>query len=212
MFEQDLKKFAELIVGISEVYGKSFTSAAIEIYWRILEPFRLEDVSAAIDRHVQHPDDGKFLPKPSDIIKAIEGSTQSQALSAWSKATYAMRCISCYESVAFDDALIHAVIKSMNGWPKLCLVDDKQLPFTEKEFLERYRDCISREPSSYPKYLKGLIEIQNSARGYIYPPPILIGNVLKAKQVMADGSDAPFLEISTSKLGLNKNEVIKREG
>jgi len=213
MFKQDSLQFAELIAGIGEIYRWQFSPAAVEIYWRVLEVFRLEDVRAAIYSHIQNPDVGKFLPKPADIIMAIEGSSQNQALSAWSKTAYAMRSVGGYESIAFDDALIHVVIRSMSGWPKLCDVDDRQLPFVEKEFLERYRGYVVKKPSSHPKYLKGLIEMRNSVCGYTYPSPILIGNVLKAKQVIATGSDAPFLEISTNttKLGLNKDEVIKHE-
>ncbi len=200
MFEKDSSKFAELIAGIGEIYNTRFTSAAIEIYWQLLEAFRLEDVRAAIYRHIQNPDVGKYLPKPADIIMAIEGSSQNQALSAWSKTTYAMRVIGGYESVGFDDALIHVVVKSMTNWPKLCVVDDKQLPFVEKEFLERYRGYVSRKPSSHPSYLKGTVEMLNSSKGYICPKPVLIGNVQKAKVVIATGEDKPFLEISTEKI------------
>ena len=185
MFERDSSKFAELMAGIGEIYQKEFSTVAIEAYWRILRPFRIEDVGAAVDSHMQNTDVGNFFPKPSDIIKAIGGSSQDQALSAWSKTAYAIRVVGGYSSIGFDDALIHVVVKSMISWPKLCIVDDKQLPFVEKEFLERYRGYVSRKPPSHPSYLKGTIEIQNSAFGYPYPSPVLIGDALKAKEVIA---------------------------
>jgi len=218
MLEQDSQKFAKLIVGIGEVYGKPFSSVAIEIYWRVLEAYRLEDVSAAIYRHIENPDVGKFLPKPADIIMAIEGNSQNQALSAWSKVIYAMRIIGGYESVVFDDALIHVVVRYMCSWSKLCDVDDRQLPFTAKEFQERYRGYVIKKPSSHPPYLKGRIELQNSAFDYTYAPPILIGNVIKAKQVMATGEQTPFLELYTEKIGsfintprLELNKIMKQQ-
>ena len=220
MLEQESSRFAQLIAGIGEIYRWQFSSAAIEIYWRALEAFRFEDVRAAVYSHIQNPDVGKFLPKPADIIMAIGGSSQNQALSAWSKTFYGMRVVGGYESVGFDDALIHTVVLDMLNWPKLCSVDEKQLPFTEKEFLDRYRGYINQKPTRrHPKHLKGFIEIRNSICGHAYSSPVLIGNPIKAKEVMATGSDEPFWEISTqraekavssvntTKLELNTNEI-----
>ena len=200
MLEQDSPKFAELVVGIGEVYGKPFSSAAIEIYWRALEAYRLEDVKAAIYRHIQNPDVGKFLPKPADIIMAIEGSSQNQALSAWSKTFYGIKIVGGYSSVAFDDCVIHVVVRDMSNWIKLCDTEEKQLPFVAKEFQERYRGYVIKKPPGHTKYLYGRFELQNCAFGYACPSPVLIGNVLKAKQVIATGEDRPFLEISTEKI------------
>lgn len=221
MFEKDSSKFAELIAGIGEIYSTRFTSAAIEIYWQLLEAFRLEDVRAAIYCHMQNPDVGKFLPKPADIIMAIEGSSQNQALSAWSKTTYGMRVVGGYSSVAFDDALIHAVIKSMSSWINLCDAEEKQMPFIAKEFQDRYRGYILKKPASYPKYLPGRFELKNSAFGYACPSPVLIGNVLKAKEVIVTGISIPLWEISTeeteqislkklARVCLDKNKEIKQ--
>lgn len=200
MFEKDSASFAQLITGIGEIYRWQFSAAVIEIYWRILEPFSFEDVRVAIYRHIQNPDVGKYLPKPADIIMAIAGSSQNQALAAWSKTFYGMRVVGGYESVGFDDALIHTIVSDMHNWPKLCSAENKQLPFIEKEFLERYRGYVGKAPSSHPKYLRGIIEMSNRALGYAYPAPVLIGNVIKAREVMATGSDVPFLEISTQKV------------
>lgn len=208
MFEKDSSKFAELIVGIGEIYNTRFTSAAIEIYWQLLKAFRLEDVRAAIYRHIQNPDVGKFLPKPADIIMAIEGSSQNQALLAWSKTVNGIKFVGSHLSVAFDDALIHAVIVDMNNWIKLCEVEDKQLPFVKKEFLERYRGYVNKNPLSYPKYLCGLIELQNSAFGYPYPLPVLIGNALKAKEVIATGVSKPLLEITIEKIDFKNLAIV----
>ena len=187
MFEQDLARFAALMVGVGEVYGKPFTSAVIDIYWNVLKVYKFEDVKAAIKCHLENPDVGKYLPKPSDIIMAIDGSPQNQALLAWTKVVSAIRNIGRYSSVAFDDALIHKVIEDMGGWIRFCDVDDKQLPFIAKEFCDRYRGYAIKKPSSHPKYLIGVIESQNGIYGYIYDPPMLIGNPTKAKQVIAAG-------------------------
>ncbi len=192
MFEQDRKRFAALMVSAGEVYNKPLTSALIGIYWSVLKAYSFEDIDVAVKCHLVTPDVGKFFPKPADIIMAIKGSPQNQALLAWSKVVSAMRSAGRYTSIAFDDALIHKVIGDMDGWVRFCNIDEKQLPFIEKEFLERYRGYTVNIPTSYPPYLIGIIESQNRIYGYMYDPPALIGNTEKAKQVMATGQ-MPFL-------------------
>jgi len=210
MFKQDSSSFAELITGLGEIYRWEFSPATIEIYWRILEPFSLEDVRAAIYRHIQDPDAGKYLPKPADIIMAIEGSSQNRALTAWSKTSYAMRTVGKYTSIAFDDPLIHAVIADMNGWVKLCDTEIKQLPFVAKEFQERYRAYVVKKPSHYRKYLPGLIEARNTAFD-TYILPKLIGNESKAKEVIANGDDEPILKVTALPTKSTNKELVKHQ-
>ena len=207
MFKQDSAEFAKLITGIGEIYRWEFSPQVIEIYWRVLEPFSLEDVKAAVYRHIQDPDVGKFLPKPSDIIMAIGGSSQNQALSAWSKTIYGIQTVGSYESVAFDDALIHVVVWDMGNWIKLCNSEEKQLPFIAKEFQERYRGYVRKRPHHHPSYLKGRLEMQNSIHGYDSPAPILIGNVLKAQEVITMGEDQPLFAITDERTPFISNSA-----
>jgi hypothetical protein len=200
MFKQDSSSFAKLFVVMSEIYRQDFSQVTIEFYWRVLERFSIKDIEDAFYHYIQNPDVGKFLPKPADIIMAIDGSPQNQALLAWSKTFNGIKFVGGQSSVAFDDALIHVVVKDMNNWIKLCAVEDKQLPFVAKEFQERYRGYVNKNPLRYPKYLCGHIELYNSAFGYPYPSPVLIGNALKAKEVIATGVDQPLLEITTEKI------------
>ena len=199
MFEQDIKEFSKMMVRLGEFYGKPFTPAVFELYWNVLKPYKINELKEAIRRHIENLDVGKFLPAPADIISAIDGSPRNQALLAWTKMVYAVRHIGRYDSLAFDDPLIHKVIEDMGGWRRFCYLEEKQTPFIEKEFCDRYRGYVSRKPLSHPSYLKGTIEMLNSAHGYTCPSPVLIGNVQKAKEVIATGKDKPFLEISTER-------------
>ena len=188
MFDQDLSRFATLFIGVGEVYSKPFTPTAIDMYWSVLKAFKYEEVDQAVRLHLENPDVGRFLPKPADIIMAIEGSPQNQALRAWTKAISTSQRIGVYASVAFDDPLIHAVVYDMGGWRVICAIKDEELPFIKREFQERYRGYVSKKPLRHPKYLTGIIEHQNSIGGYNYDPPILIGDKEKAKQVIATGT------------------------
>ena len=46
-----------------------------------------------------------------------------------------MQRVGAYQSVAFDDPVIHAVIEDLGGWTKLCRSDLKELSYMEHRFL-----------------------------------------------------------------------------
>ena len=193
MLNQDLSRFAILMTGTGEIYDKPITQVVIEAYWNIFKDFAFKDVDKAFHLHHKNPDVGKYFPKPADIIMAIEGSSQNQALRAWTKVISAVQSIGVYSSVAFDDPLIHAVIEDMRGWQKFGTIDAKQLPFIAKEFQDRYRGYVINKPCRHPKYLVGIIEGKNNLHGYMHDPPVLIGDEAKAKQIIATGNPASVL-------------------
>ena len=98
-------------------------------------------------------------------------------------------------SVAFDDAIIHAVIADMGGWVKLALVGNDDLPFRERDFLRIYRSYSTRALGDYPRYLPGMAETENFGKGYAVEPPLLLGDASKAEQVLLAGSAKPRLAV-----------------
>ena len=57
-----------------------------------------------------------------------------------------------------------------------------------------------RPPTRYPAYCCGLIEAENRKNGYLIPSRVLIGDGVKARQVLLNGGDRclaiEFLEIT----------------
>lgn len=190
MFEQDAPRFTELLVGIGETYGVSLTPVMIDIYWHVLRSYRFEDIKKATFLHLGNPDTGKYLPKPADIIMEIEGGSQ-RSLLAWTKVLTASQKFGIYSSVAFDDALIHAVIEDMGGWRMICRIDINQLVFVGKEFQNRYKAYVIKKPPRHPKYFVGILDGQSSSSsGDVHKQLTLIGDRTKAMQVVATGSRA----------------------
>ena len=182
-----MPRFAILITKFDEVYDKQFTPVLIDVYWNVLKDFKYDEVEKAIDRCLANPQ-GRFLPRPADIIAAMDTNPQKQALKAWDKAISAVRVHGAYESVAFDDALIHAVIESIGGWKEFCHSPKDRLAFTSKDFQDRYRDYMVAKPSRHPKYFTGTL------RGKI----VLIGSSEKAMQVIETGT--PLLTANSKQL------------
>ncbi len=213
MLSNDISKFTAVMAGVGELYGKPISALLTDIYWQTLKSYEFEDVQKAFQAHIVNPDCGQFFPKPADIVRFIEGSGETKSLQAWAKVEKAIVQIGSYQSVAFDDPLIHAVLEDMGGWVKLCSRNNTQMPFCANEFQKRYMGFVSKRPKRHPKYLLGVIECENSKNGYPVEAPLLIGDPIKAEEVLKSGKEAPLLTqhanqlLSQFILGISKSCV-----
>ena len=65
----DESKFKELIATIAETYSKPVTAVKYNVWKTIFMPYEIEDLSAAIFKHITDENKGTFEPKPADILK-----------------------------------------------------------------------------------------------------------------------------------------------
>lgn len=199
MQASDKKRFATLLSGVAEYYGKELSPGVISLYWQGLQQYDIGAVEKALWDHTQNPDNGQFMPKIADITRAMQGRTQDQAAIAWSKVDQAIRRIGTYQDVAFDDPIIHRVIADMGGWIWFGNQIEDEWPFVAKNFENRYRGYKLRgETPEYQPVLIGLANAHNQQEGFRNNPPILIGNQSSAKLVMLGGTDRPLLEMKTA--------------
>ncbi len=200
MQNHDLIKFTAMLIGIGELYGRAISEMLTDIYWQSLKCFELQDVKRAFEAHINNPDGGQYFPKPADLVRFIEGSGETKALQAWAKVEKAITHVGAYQSIVFDDPLIHAVLDDMGGWIKLCATLAKEISFRANEFQKRYMIFVDKPPERYPKYCCGFIEAVNSKNGYPIKPRVFVGDLKKAKQVMFNGSNIPILIHSENNL------------
>ncbi len=192
MKKDDMPQFALSLAELGEIYAKNISEFLTDIYWKALEGFELQDVKKALRAHIYNPDCGQYFPKPADIIRFIEGSGETKALKAWAVVEKAIHCVGSYQSIAFDDPLIHAVLEDMGGWVKLCSVKLDEFPFRANEFQKRYMGFLIKKPERHPKYLAGITEIDNVKNGFEVTAPVLVGDPKKAEQVMLTGGGRPL--------------------
>ncbi|HEV2524122.1 MAG TPA: DUF6475 domain-containing protein [Gammaproteobacteria bacterium] len=189
----DVPKFTIMMVGIGEIYRITISKFLTDIYWQSLKQFEWQDVERAFNAHIHNPDCGQFFPKPADVVRFIEGSGETRALQAWSKVEQAIVQVGIYQSVVFDDPLIHAVLENMGGWIKLCNVTFDELPFRANEFNKRYMGFVHKKPERHPKYLAGITECENAKNDFPIPAPLLLGDLKKAAVVMQSGNGSARL-------------------
>ncbi len=65
--------FKQTMAIISTTYDKELSEEKIGIFWLLLGKYPVDQIRAALIKHIEHPSDGKWMPKPSDIIKHING-------------------------------------------------------------------------------------------------------------------------------------------
>jgi len=196
MNAQDKKRFATLLSGIADYYGKELSNGVISLYWQGLLQYDIEAVEKALWEHTQNPDTGQFMPKIADVTRVLQGRTQDQAAIAWTKVDAAVRRVGTYADVVFDDAIIHRVVSDMGGWIHVGSKDEKEWPFVAKEFENRYRGYKMRgEVPEYQPVLTGIANAHNGKSGFRLQAPMLIGNEAKAKQVMLAGTNSQLLEM-----------------
>lgn len=197
MQEDDRQRFSIYLLGCSEYYGKPVGKGVIELYWQGLQQYDMDAIEGAIQRHMQSPDTGQFMPKIADIVRMISGTSADAALIAWSKVDSAVRRVGPYASVVFDDPIIHRALEDMGGWIALGTKTDDEWPFVAKEFENRYRGYRSRgEIPAHRGKMLGIAEAENMKNGYAVPPPTLIGDPAKAQVVLEGGTDKPMIGIS----------------
>ena len=60
----DRKAFCEIVLGFAELKGKQLSAAAIELYWRSMQHWPLEDFRAAAQQLLRTCE---FMPTPKDF-------------------------------------------------------------------------------------------------------------------------------------------------
>lgn len=208
MQANQVDQFNQILISAAEVVGKSISPESLVLYWDLLSTFELDDVVRAVKAHLQNAEVGAFMPKPADIIKHIEGTSDSRSMQAWSKVVKAIRFIGPHQSICFDDPIVHSVLDDMGGWVKFGTVTDDEMPFLGNEFDKRYRGYLIHPVEKYKNYLIGISEGQmgKDFEGH----PVLFGDTDRAKYVFANGEDKSMISIERDYDA--KNKKITQEG
>lgn len=196
MNSSDREKFAEVLAGVHDFYGKDLSKFAVQVWMQACEAFDVEQVTKALSAHLMDPERGQFMPKPADIVRNLQGTRTDRSLLAWGKVLDAMQRVGAYQSVVFDEPAIHAAIEDLGGWPQICRGEMKDLPFVEKRFCDSYKAYITTGNFGFSGELAGVHALENHAKGFRTQPPMLIGNRAKALEVRALGGSKPKTEMT----------------
>lgn len=68
-----MREFAELMKATLSVYGKDSSKPVIRLYWNAVGSFDISLIRRALSQWITDPEQGRFAPKPADIIRNIQG-------------------------------------------------------------------------------------------------------------------------------------------
>jgi hypothetical protein len=203
----DGKELSAMLTRVYLTYSRDFPGELLLVWFDALRGYELEDISAALNRHIADPDAGRFLPKPADVIAHLGGGNGVRAMAAWSIVERAVRTIGQWTSVCFDDPIIHRCIDDMGGWAKLATTETvEDLKFRGIEFGKRYQGFLvtGGVDTDYAPYLVGLAQAQNAHEGRGDRIALrFIGDVEKCKAVMQAAQGSGTLRVTDAMVPAN---------
>lgn len=107
-----------------------------------LAEFGIEDIKRALVLHRKDPERGRFFPLTADLTPYLSSTPEDSARAAWDRALEAARRHGKWTAVSFDDVRITACIEAMGGWVRLCSLTIDEMPFRQRDFVERYARMV----------------------------------------------------------------------
>ncbi len=164
---KDKIAFKNFMTLLGELFGKEISDTLKNAYWMILQPYSDGQCKKAFEVALTTC---KFFPKPSEILELINGNQGEQATLAWLRVHEAVKSVGPYESIDFsDDRAINSAIEAMGGWVHLCQASLDEWKWKRIEFEKLYPTMAQRKNGGHPASLPGIIEIDNTGRGFTPP-------------------------------------------
>lgn len=139
MTKADFRRFATGWMTAHAVTGSTPGPEALKFCFQALAEFDIDDVEAALGAHARNADAGMFPPKPADIVRHINGASESLAAVAWADFRQATRT-----QVMPEEEALRVVIRRMGGLEYLGEKKSRELDFMLLQFKALY--LVAREP------------------------------------------------------------------
>lgn len=144
MTPKEKPAFVALLADVLGFYGQATSPFALAVWWQACQPFELVDVRRAMTAHATDPDHGHFAPKPADVIRQLRGSSDEQALLAWTRLLGEIRRVGSYGRPELEPKDMEA-LESLGGWSAVCRSQETDLQWMQKRFCEAYAAHQQRE-------------------------------------------------------------------
>jgi hypothetical protein len=195
MRREDFDEFSSMLDGVCSLLSRgAYTPNAqnTALFFRALARFDIAAVRAGFDAHVSDPKNGRFVPKPADIIGQIEGIAakdgRPEADEAWA---LALKCIDEMQTVVWTAEIAHAwgIAK-----PVLDLGDKVGARMAFKAAYESATDKArsAREPIAWSVSLG----FDEKARNTVISEAVALGRVSNTLLQAPSGPVAGLLELT----------------
>jgi hypothetical protein len=173
MIESDKREFQEIVLATAELYSMTkkveVTPVMLKLFYSALREFAIEQVIYGFQQHLRDPVDGKFFPKPANIIKHLqvkEISPEEKAELAWAQIQDCIRKNGTYGNLDIDDKQAIAAVKAFTTWKELCALPVDRQTWAKKEFISMYTTYENTPLESLPFSLPGMVDLYNHKKKY----------------------------------------------
>ena len=166
MQDSDKADFEVLLRGIADVFSSTKTIVVdrpmLQVYFMSLGDYSYQQVEWAIGEHLKDSVDGKFFPKPANIIKHLQYgdiSIEDKATLAWGQVIREIRRVGSWGTLKLDDKQALAAVKSLGSWQQLCNSTETEMTWKKKEFMSIYNTYEKTPIEFLPRSLPGRIDL-----------------------------------------------------
>lgn len=141
---RDYEKFTEVIVGFAELKGKQLSPAAVELYWRAMQHWPIDEFRRAAEHLLRTC---AFMPTPKDF-EDLRKAGRETAAEAWERARRfadSLYSPTGYRDGEIGDYAIDMAVQSLGGYPAIAMCDVDKLHFLERRFAERFEELSDAE-------------------------------------------------------------------
>jgi len=195
MTRKDAAIVARALEALALKTGASLAQDRLEALLGDLVVYRLDEVLASVNTVGRSWEVVNTFPPLACFIKAIEGTSKDadrdlsdRAAVEATKVSKAVARHSSYASVQFDDPTTAAVVADrFGGWETLCrALGTRDLPdgIYQRDFVASYC-AFARQGKEHLGHLPGFYERDNAANGYDFPPPVLVGDPDRCRELAA---------------------------
>lgn len=202
MTPKEKPRFVQAILAMAATFRTEPSEPLYQGYWMGLSDLPLEAVEQAIATALRT---SEFLPTVARIrelagVRAPDPAERSTK--AWATVMDCMGRLDYYDSVSFDDPVVHATIRALGGWMRFWeRLEGEGREWLGKEFTKGYQHLMATGFSdSAAGYLAGYFEVTNNKPQKVtqvstgLPPPIL-PRTLTGKRPPAIGKAFPEIKL-----------------
>lgn len=144
MTPEDRQAFLETVIGFAELKGKELSAPALELYWRSLQHWSLEDFRAAAEQLLRTC---KFMPLPKDF-EDLRKAGRPTGGEAWAAVLHYARWDYSPNFPArlptqgpLADPIVQRAINAVGGFRALAMTDSDAMHFVERRFCEHFESA-----------------------------------------------------------------------
>lgn len=173
MTPDDRKPFLEVIMGFAELKGKQLSAPALELYWRSMQCWSLEDFRTAAEQLVRTCE---FMPMPKDF-EDMRKAGRPTAGEAWAAVLHYAHFEYSPNFPArlngshglLSDPLVDRAVNAIGGYRAIAMAPSESKQFLEKRFCEHFetiqessdvREAVPQIAYSRPRNLQGPMGIK----------------------------------------------------